>query len=198
MNRRKTITVLVECAIMVALSVVLSFIRLFKLPLGGAVTLASRLPVCVASIRHGVKKGALASFVYSLFQLVFGITLDGLFGWGLTPAMLIGCMLFDDVIAFSVLCLAGLFRKKGEIGIYAGFTVAFAARFISHFISGYVIFKNLEQWELFGKVFENKPALYSISYNGLYMLPELVITLVIVVVLMRIPYVKKNILAPKD
>jgi len=198
MDQRKNLRVLAECAILVALSVVLSFIKLFKLPLGGAVTLVSMLPVCVASVRHGVKKGAIASVLYAVFQLVFGIVADGLLGWGLTPVMLIGCMLFDYLIAFSVLCLAGLFRKKGELGIYAGFALAFAARFLSHFISGYVIFSNLEQWTLFGTVFENKPFLYSVCYNGMYMLPELVITLVVVVILMRIPYVKNKIIAPQD
>lgn len=190
----KKVRILVECAVMIALAVVLSMIKIWKMPLGGAVTLVSMLPVCVISIRHGLKWGMGTAFVYSLTQLLFGIVADGLFAWGLTPVMLIGCILFDYVVAFTVLGVAGAFRKNGEVGAYVGIIAAFVLRFVSHFISGYIIFANLEQWELFGKLFENKPALYSIAYNGMYMLPELAITLVVVVVLMRIPSFKKNIL----
>ena len=194
MEKRNELRTLVECAVFIALGVVLSLIKIFKMPLGGSVTLASMLPVCVISVRHGLKYGMISSFVYSLFQLVFGITLDGLLGWGLPPVMLVGCIMFDYIVAFSVLGCAGMFRKLGEGGVYLGISAVFTARFLSHFLSGYVIFKNLEQWELFGSVFESRPALYSVCYNALYMLPELVITLVIVVILMRIPYFRKEVL----
>lgn len=197
MKRNKSVYVMVECAIMIALSVVLSLIKVWKMPLGGAVTLLSMLPVCSIAVRHGWKWGLGSSFVYSLIQLVFGITMDGLLGWGLTPAMLIGCMAFDYVIAFTVLGTAGTFRKMGEGGVYVGFVLAFVLRFISHFLSGYVIFKNLEQFELFGTLFENRPILYSVAYNGMYMLPELIFTLVAVVILMRIPYIKKMVFGKK-
>ncbi len=196
MEQKQKIRALTECAVMIALSVVLSFIKIWKMPLGGSVTLLSMLPVCVVSVRRGLKWGLASSFVYSLFQLVFGITMDGLLGWGLTPVMLIGCILFDYVIAFSVLGIAGIFRKKGAGGIYAGMSLAFFGRFVSHFISGYVIFKNLDQWELFGKTFADKPVLYSICYNGLYMLPELILTLAALFILMRFSYIRNKVLVP--
>ena len=187
-----------ECAVMIALSVVLSFIKIWKMPLGGSVTLLSMLPVCVVSVRHGLKWGLASSFIYSLFQLVFGITMDGLLGWGLTPMMLVGCIMFDYIIAFTVLGIAGLFRKNSSGGIYAGMTLAFLGRFISHFISGYVIFKNLDQWELFGKAFSERPVLYSVCYNGMYMLPELVFSLAAVFILMRFTYIRNKVLKPVD
>ena len=191
--RKKYIRILVESAILVAMSTVLSLIKIWPMPLGGAVTLLSMLPVCVISIRHGIKWGFGAAFVYSVIQLVLGITMDGVLGWGLTPAMLIGCIMFDYIIAFTVLGLAGAFRVYGEVGIYAGISLAMLARFISHFLSGYIIFKNLEQWQLFGKLFENKPFLYSFTYNGCYMFPELAFTLTAVVILMRIRFMRKNV-----
>ena len=58
-------------------------------------------------------------------------------------------------------------------------------------MSGVVIFKNLEQFEIFGSVFTNRPVLYSLAYNGFYMLPELIITTVAAVILFRLPQVKK-------
>ncbi|MBO4367494.1 MAG: energy-coupled thiamine transporter ThiT [Clostridia bacterium] len=188
--------VLVECSILVAISVVLSVLKLWQMPLGGSITLVSMLPVCVISLRHGLKWGFLSSFVYSLFQLFLGITTEGLLGWGLKPVMLAGCIFFDYLLAFSVLGIAGIFRNRGEKGIYTGLSLAFFLRFVSHFISGYVIFRNLDTWDIFGKSISDSPVLYSICYNGFYLLPELVITLVVVAVLMRFPTVKEKILVP--
>ena len=87
---------------MVALAAVLSFIRVYRLPWGGSITLLSMLPIAVYSIKRGLKAGFVASFVFSLFQLFQGIT-DGLFGWGLTPVMLIACILLNYVLTFTII-----------------------------------------------------------------------------------------------
>lgn len=193
MKTNSTTRVMVECAVLIAMSTVLSLIKVWQMPLGGAVTLVSMLPVCIASIRHGLKWGLLSSCVYALVQLLFGITMDGVLGWGLTASMLVGCLMFDYIVAFFVLGFAGAFRKQGTIGIYVGIALALTLRFVSHFLSGYVVFSNLEQWELFGSTFQNAPALYSICYNGMYMLPELVFTMVVFSMLYATP-VKKYML----
>lgn len=195
--KKENIIRLTETAVFIALAVALSMVKIFKLPLGGSVTLVSMLPICILSFRYGVKWGFFSSFIYSLFQLMLGITTDGLLGWGLTPLMLVGCILFDYIIAFSVLGIAGVFKKKGEAGLYAGLTLAFLLRFASHIVSGYFIFAYLDQWEIFGSTFVNKPLLYSICYNGTYILPELIITIAVVVVLMRFTAVKKLIFSNK-
>ena len=193
MKRRKQTRTLVECGILIALATVLSFIKVWKNPLGGSVTLFSTLPVCVVSIRHGTGWGFGTAFTYSLLQLLIGIAADGILGWGLTAGMLVGCILFDYILAFTILGISGAFRYFGEGGIYAGITLAFLLRFGSHFTSGYVIFTNLEQWNLFGQYFESNPVLYSVCYNGLFMLPELILTLIGTIILMRIPYVKRTV-----
>lgn len=195
--KKEKIIRLTETAVFIALAVALSMVKIFKLPLGGSVTLVSMLPICILSFRYGVKWGFFSSFIYSLFQLMLGITTDGLLGWGLTPIMLVGCILFDYIIAFTVLGIAGVFKKKGEAGLYAGLTLAFVLRFISHVASGYLIFAYLDQWEIFGSTFANAPLLYSVCYNGTYILPELIITIAVVVVLMRFTAVKKLIFSNK-
>lgn len=193
MKNKQNIIRLTETAVFIALAVALSMVKIIKLPLGGSVTLVSMLPICILSFRYGVKWGFFSSFIYSLFQLMLGITTDGLLGWGLTPVMLVGCILFDYIVAFTVLGIAGIFKKKGEAGLYTGLTVAFLLRLVSHVASGYLIFSYLDQWEIFGSTFENAPLLYSICYNGTFMLPELVITIAAVVALMRFTAVKKLI-----
>lgn len=180
-------------AIFVALATALSLIKIIKMPLGGSVTLLSMLPIVMLSCMLGVKWGLGGAFAYSLLQLFLGIALDGLLGWGLTPVMLIGTILFDYIFAFTALGIAGIFRKKGTSGICLGVALSLFIRFLSHFISGYVIFKNLEQFEIFGNLFTNRPILYSISYNGFYMLPEIVITTIAAALIFSAPQIKKLI-----
>lgn len=176
-------------AVFVALATVLSLIKVVEMPLGGSVTLLSMLPIVIISVAFGLKWGFGSAFVFALGQLALGLA--HVLSWGLTPAMLIGTIVFDYIIAFTVLGIAGIFAKKGYAGVCGGVALAIFLRFVSHFISGYVIFKNLEQFEIFGSLFTNRPILYSLAYNGFYMLPELVITTVAAAIIFRIPAVKK-------
>ena len=183
----KMTRILVEGSVMLALATALSFIQIYKLPWGGSITLLSMLPIVLYSIRRGLKAGLAVSFLFSLIQLFQGI-MDGLFGWGLTPGMLIACIFIDYIFAFTVLGLGGLFRKKGTAGWIGGIVLAIALRFVMHFLSGVVIWKSFgELWEGFST---ESSVLYSILYNGSYMLPELIITVVAAVVLLNVPQVR--------
>ena len=175
MKNSKT-KIMTECAILVALSTVLSFIKIWNMPWGGSITLFSMLPLCYISIRHGMRWGLGSSFLYAVIQLFLGITLDGLLGWGLTGGILASCILLDYLIAFGVLGLSGLFADKGFTGIMAGTALAVALRFVSHLLSGVYVFASAGKlWDGFETA---NTWLYSFVYNGCYMLPELVMTLV--------------------
>lgn len=181
---------LVLGAIMVALAIVLSFIRVYKLPWGGSITLLSMLPLVMYSIKYGTKWGLGAAFVFSLFQFFQGIG-DGLFTWGLTPVMLIGSILLDYILAFTVVGFAGVFRKKGFPGWVAGCILALVLRFCSHFASGVIIWKSYgDLWDGFST---DSSILYSLLYNGSYMLPELVFTTIAAIILFNIPQTRKLI-----
>lgn len=182
---------LVEGAAMVALATVLSFIRVMKLPWGGSITLLSMLPIVIFSIKNGVKNGLVVSFVFSLVQLFQGI-LDGLFGWGLTPVSLIACILIDYLLAFTVLGLAGMFRNKGLQGWIAGTVIAILLRLLMHFLSGVLIWKSFG--ELWGGFATESTVLYSLLYNGAYMVPEIIFTTIGAVILLSTPQTKKIIL----
>ncbi len=182
---------LVEGAVMVALAAVLSYIRVFHLPWGGSVTLLSMLPVAVYSIRHGWVNGLMAAFVFSLIQFGQGIV-DGIFGWGLTPVMLIACILLDYIAAFTVIGLAGVFKNKGTIGQLGGIVMVMLFRFGFHFLSGVVI------WHSFGELWDGfyteNEWLYSLLYNGCYMLPEIIFTVIGAFALLKIPQTRRIIL----
>lgn len=187
-NNHKKVLALVEGAVMVALATVLCYLRIVKFPWGGGITVLSMLPITVYSIKHGIKNGLMVSFVFSLIQLGQG-AIDGLFGWGLTPVMLIACILLDYILPFLVLGLAGVFRKKGTVGWLTGTAAVVVLRFLSHFLSGVVIWHSAGKlWE--GFVTENE-WLYSLCYNGAYMLPELIFTMIGAAVLFSVPQTRK-------
>ncbi len=174
MNKKtKTLT---ECAILTALATVLSFVKIWNMPWGGSITLLSMLPVCMVSVRHGIKWGLGTSLVYSCIQLFSGITMDGLLGWGLTGGMLFACVMFDYILAFAVLGFAGVFKNKANAGVVGGVAMVILLRFVCHVVSGAYVFKSAGLlWDLF--VVDN-PWLYSMGYNAAYMVPELIFTVV--------------------
>lgn len=192
-NSKKQIYNLTLSSIFIALATVLSMIKIYKLPLGGAVTLLSMLPIIIVGCMLGKKWGIAAAFVYSLVQLGLGIALDGLFGWGLTPICLVGTILLDYILPFTMLGLVSLVSKRGTGYIIAGTAAVVILRFLCHFLSGYIIFANFEEFIVFGQSFLSKPAFYSLCYNGSYMLPELIITLIGTFLTVNLPQVKKLI-----
>ena len=175
---------MIECAIMVALATVLSLIKLYKLHLGGSITLLSMLPVCIFSIRWGIGWGSVCGLLYAVIQLF--LDLAEVLTWGLTPAALIGCILFDYLVAFTVIGLAGIFRKAGKGGCIGGIALALFLRFVSHLISGTLIFGAWmpEGWA--------NPFVYAVAYNGSFMLPELIATAVVAFILISTPVIMKK------
>lgn len=192
--RNTKLQILVEGAVMAALATVLSFISIIQMPWGGTVTLLSMLPIVIFSIRRGLKAGFTVSVLYGLIQFAQG-AMKGLFGWGLTPGMLIACIFLDYIGAFAVLGIAGIFRKKNFPGWMGGITLAVGLRFLCHFLSGVVIWKSVgELWAGFAT---DNTWLYSFLYNGAYMLPELILTLAGAAALLKLPQTKKFILLPE-
>ena len=182
-TKRKNVYKLTLCAVFVALASVLSLIKIYKLPLGGSVTLFSMLPIVMISLFLGVKWGLASSFLYSLIQLGFGITLDGLLGWGLTPASLIGTIFLDYILPFSLLGLVGLLKDKKTSVIVLGVAAVMVGRFLCHFLSGVIIFNIWCEWD--------SVWFYSLCYNGSFMLPELIFTTAAAGVLFRLPVIKR-------
>jgi len=173
--------VLVEIAIMVAMAFVLEvvFTAFPNMPFGGRVSL-SLLPIIVLSWRQGIVPGIIGGVIFSILNML----LDG-FGpaaWGLTYTVFIAAMFLDYFFAFGVVGLAGLVKRLFGNSVYTfGLGVLFGAflRFLMHFISGIVL------WSEFAPE-DQSPALYSLIYNGTYMLPTAIL-LVIVGILMYFP-----------
>lgn len=179
--KKENLQKLTVSAMMIALSTVLSLFKIWEMPLGGSITPLSMLPVCLIGVFYGTKYAIAPCFLYGAIQMFLG----GVFGWGLTPAILIGAIVFDYLLAFSVLCLSGVFRKNGEKGIIAGIAISCVARFVCHFFSGCVFFQSFDVF--------NNPYIYSLCYNGFYMLPEMILTVTGVFLLCRVKSFKNLI-----
>ena len=174
---------LTECAIMLALSFALSSAKLFEMPMGGSVTVASMLPVMLISIKYGVGTGLATCFVYSLTQLIQALASANVFPYCETPTTLVLCILFDYVVPFTLLGLAGVFHKmkitkNTELNIYTGIIGVVVLRFLCHFITGVVIWG---QWapDGMGKY------LYSFLYNGGFLSLDFIICIVCAVLMFR-------------
>ena len=156
MKMKKTnLRALTEGAIMVALAQVLGYIKLFDLPQGGSVCLGM-LPVFICCARWGFGPGILASFAFSLLQLL----LDGGYAWGWQA------ILGDYIIAYSVLGLAGLFSRMRN-GFFLGTALGCLLRFAAHLVTGATIWAEYMPESFFGMTMTN-PWIYSALYNGSY------------------------------
>ncbi len=209
---------LTESAMMLALATVIAFvcslIPFLNFPFGGGITIASMLPVVLISYLYGVRWGLFSGFVYAIIQMLLGhSTITALFTpnedyMGLTAALLI--CLIDYILAYTALGLGGLFRGKMSCSkaLVLGSIVALAVRYVCHIVSGAIFYGAWADWffhlegiyETIGKTvlatFEGNSLslLYSIVYNGCYMLPELIITPVVAVLISRIPMIGKRAL----
>jgi thiamine transporter len=182
-NMKKTNTrLLAESAVMIALAIVLNMVKFFTLPNGGEVTLFSMLPILLVGIKNGPKWGFGTAFVYSLIQMFMSIA--KIMTWGLSVKVLIACIIFDYILAYTVLGVASLFGGKGRMRATVGVCIGITLRFVCHFISGITI------WATWADGFASV-MLYSLTYNGSYMLCELVLTGVVTVVLLQVPQIRK-------
>lgn len=182
-NTSTNVKRLVLTAVLIGLGTALSLVKILQMPLGGSVTLLSMLPIALISIEYGVGWGLTGAFIYSLIQMA--LDLAAVLSWGLSPVAIVGTIALDYILAYTSIGLAGMFRKKGIVGIGAGVFLALFLRFVFHLISGTIIF---DIWMPEGWA---NPFIYSVCYNGLYMLPELILTMAGSIILFKTPSFNK-------
>ena len=169
------VRILCISAVLLALATVLSLLKIWQFPWGGSITLGSMLPIVLIAICYGTGHGLFTAFLFSCIQLF--LSLGEIMSWGLTKEMLIGTILLDYILPYTVIGLSGIFAKKGNAGKLCGTTLAIFLRYLSHVLSGVVL------WHSAGKLWEGlnieNEWLYSLAYNACYMLPEMAITVIL-------------------
>ena len=214
MNKTKRLT---ESAMLIAIAVVLELMGKMvipPMPFGGQLTLCAMLPIVLISFRHGIQWGLTAGFGYSLVQMALGANVvtaafqPGYFGDGTMIGNALLMCLFDYVLAYTLLGLGGCFRgriRNNGIALMCGALVAMACRYLAHIFSGYILFSGWAEWFFTQEGFPAwgaflvetlSPAAlgwsYSIVYNGLYMIPEMVLTAAAALLIGRLPVITRN------
>ena len=178
MNTSRKIHLLVEGALMITMAYVLSYIKLFDMPMGGSITL-EMIPLIIMGLRHGVKWGVFTATVHGVIQMILGFSNVM---YCATILSMIGCIFLDYIFAFMVLGLAGLFQshfKNKLVGAGVATAICGTLRFLCSFLSGYLL------WGSYAPEGMNV-ALYSLVYNGSYMLPNIVISVIVIVGLEKV------------
>lgn len=148
-------------AMALALGTVASFIKITSLPFGGSVTLFSMFFICFIGYLYGVKIGLMTGVAYGMIQLIIGPYIFN--PWQL---------LLDYPLAFGALGLSGLFYKS-KYGLIKGCILGMFARYVFHVMSGYIFFKDYAPAGM-------NPLLYSLGYNATYIIPELILTIIVI------------------
>ena len=180
---------LTESAAMLALAFALSSAKLFEMPLGGSVTIASMLPIMVISFKWGGKAGLATAFLYSITQALQALSGGNVFPYCDGIDTLIICIAFDYLFPFTILGLAGVFvgkiNNKNAEKILGASLVVFL-RFSSHFLTGVYIWG---QWapDGMGKY------LYSFLYNVGFLGVDFAILLIVLVLILKSEEMKKLI-----
>ena len=120
-----------ESAIMLALATVLSFFKLYEMPYGGSITIASMLPVLIIAYRYGTKWGLLSGFVFGAIQQLLGLKNLSYFT---TWQSVVAIILLDYIIAFMVIGFGGVFKKsqtQPRAFVFGGLLVCLL-RFVCH------------------------------------------------------------------
>ena len=219
-NQKEHIQRLVLSAMMLAIATVLAFVCAYipflNFPFGGGFTIASMLPIVLVSYMYGVKWGLFTGGIYSLIQILMGHgTVVAMFMpnddayQGVFKAIVI-CLL-DYVVAYTILGVGGIFRNKIKnhtVALCLGVIVALTARYVIHIASGAIFFGAYAEWffadTLFGGMGFSKwlmenvtgdalAIVYSVIYNGCYMIPEIIITAIAAIPVANIPFVKNKV-----
>ena len=190
---------LITSAMLIALATVLSVLQPFQLPFGGGITVASMMPIVIIAYVYGTRAGLFAGFVYSLLQLLLGAkTVAAFFLPGDSQMVLwqaVCVCLLDYIVAYTVLGFGGVFKgkiKSDAAAVCLGSVFALLLRYVTHIVSGAIFFGAWAEWfftqegfyavgETIMRTFSGASLawIYSVFYNGLYMLPEIAITAIV-------------------
>ena len=196
MKNTKKLTV---CAMLVALATVLAIISMtipLQLPFGGSVTFASMLPIVLIGYMFGTKWGIGSAFVYAVIQMILGANTVASFFMPGDSQMVwykaVMVCLIDYILAYTVIGLSGLFSgkiKNSAGALCLGSVFALFLRYVCHIVSGAIFFGTWAEW-FFTDVITGSfgqwvlshfsgaglACMYSVIYNGLYMIPEIILT----------------------
>ena len=183
MSYRENILRIATGGVCLALAFVLSQLKLFEMPMGETVTPASTLPIIAYGVAFGPFWGFIIAFIFSLLQLIGG--------WLVTPFQ----VFLDYTIGYTALGFAGFaalkpdsrskisgalnrFRAASILKILVFTIIAYVVRWLGSVASGVIFYA-----EYAADAGYDNALVYSMVYNGSFLLVDLAILSVVLVVL---------------
>ncbi|HLV50063.1 MAG TPA: energy-coupled thiamine transporter ThiT [Erysipelothrix sp.] len=173
MTAQQRTRMLTEGGLMIALAILLSYIVIYQAPNGGSISAGSMIPLLIFAIRWGTLPGILVGALYGVLDFLIK-------PYFYHPLQ----FLLDYPIAFGLLGLAGigyLYSNKDSlkqnIFIVLGVALGIFGRMVSHVLSGVIFFSEYAGTQ--------NPWLYSIGYNATYLVPEFIISVIILLIVYK-------------
>jgi thiamine transporter len=181
MLQNKRVLVLAEIAVLTALGIGLDYLANITqgsiFPYGGSISIAM-VPIMVISFRRGVVAGVTTGLLVGMIQLIYGGHILQFFQ-----------MILDYPIPYAVVGFAGVFaatsKKLNQYTIIIGGIFAGLLRYFSHFLAGVTFWRAYVPTEPFLGLEGFNSFTWSIFYNGLYMIPSIIISVALVLALFR-------------
>lgn len=143
-------------AVAIALAFALSYIKFYRMPNGGSITLASVLPLLLYSCMFGTRRGTIVCLIYGTLQAVQ------------SPGNIIHPMQFllDFTLAYGIIGVSGIFMEKGVfknkiLCFLLGSVVAMVLRYVCHVCSGVFAFADYADLDTYSTAL-----VYSMAYNA--------------------------------
>lgn len=179
MSKKITVKYLAEVAVMATLAFALDALQggIFRglFANGGSIGFAM-LPILLITYRRGFFAGFLSALILSFIQM-FG----GVYAIAGSWYMVLLQIMLDYIIAYPLVAVAGIFyksyhkseSKKQKIKyLVLGTCLGGFLKFLAHFLAGVIFWPNSD--------FLGGPAVYSLVYNGGYMLPNIIVNAILI------------------
>lgn len=165
------IRTLAVCAVLMALTFIANnYLRLYRMPQGGSITLFSMMFMFLIGYIFGPRTGILAGLAYGVLDFLLSV-------WAIHPIQI----LLDYPLAFAMLGLGGILRNKKH-GLYTGYALGVFGRYITVVLAGF-LFYSANAPEGFSV------AVYVFGYNLIYIGAEALLSLGV----MAVPAVRNTI-----
>ena len=188
-EKKFTISTITEIGVFAAIAFALDLLAAgiwrFAFVNGGSISIAI-LPVLFVTYRRGTIPGMVCGLIVSILQMLSGVyVISG--AWYLVLLQI----LLDYVLTYPLVALAGLIfavakkqEKKGSRITFIALGILFGGlfKFLCHFLAGVIFWSSSIAWSSF----EGMPVLYSLVYNGAYVLPSIIVSAIIFIIIYRI------------
>lgn len=207
MKTKKLVTSAMMISLGMIIALICEYVPFFNPPFGGTITIGSTIPIMIIAYLYGLKWGFLSGFVFGILKMAVGMkTVSALFlpesdsYMGVLFASII--VLLDYILAYTVIGIGGIFRNKLKktSALAASAALGLFLRYIIHTVSGAIFYGAWAEWFFTDTVIADTAfagyiishfsgaslaALYSAVYNGCYMIPEIIISVICIIPLSR-------------